>query len=458
MWRARRQRGVLTALASLAVLAGVGLMACPEVRAASIHGAVSHATAHRRIVMITRGLGDRDGDGFAGWLGGGDCDDGDPEAFPFSPVGDPCLGPAEAAEAPVIRTASDAVGATPPQVVVLVTIDAFRCGFGGAAPERAELEDACPELTQLSTRGLFRPDGHTVYPATAFALRAIHRTSGDDPGDRRPRMADVMGALGYFRVLVPGTRLVVGDEEWRGTYDVIREDVSATQTSRSCTAHELTQTAIEAIGEAVAQHEHVFAWVHYFDPHAPYARSPEENLVLSADLDRYVAEVRRTDAAIGELARALESLDTVLFVTADHGEEFGEHGGSRHGANLYETSTRIPMIAWRAGAEPRSGLPHILPAGGDQVGDYLVAIARGAAFETRDRTIMSVTTGNHDQWAIVSGHQKLIYYRALGYTELFDLEADPFERSNLADGSARRADGLLRLLYQEALPLLREHP
>ena len=434
------RRTTLAAAGAALLVALLGAVTDDGLRAASVRACVAHPTVHRRLVMGIRALADMDGDGFSAWLGGGDCDDDDAAAYPMSIEGEPCFVLSSSPPSAPARRADEAVGRAAPRVIILATIDAFRCGFGEPW-ERPELRDACPELARLGESGLLRTDAHTVYPATMRSLAAIHAT-------REGHLTDALGELGYHRVMIPGTPLVIGTEATRGRFDEIREDVHEGRASgRACSAHRVSDAVVQSLVSAVREHDRVFVWAHYFDPHAPYVSEPDQTLVLDADVDRFAAEIRRTDAAIGELARALrehpELADAVLFVTSDHSEEFGEHGGIRHGANLHETSTRVPMLAWRAGSDAREGLPRLLPAGGDDVAEYLLAVASGSAVEARDEVTMRVQLQGNEQWGIVSEREKLIYHRSFGHFELFDLEADPWERRDLA---AERPDDALRLL------------
>ena len=86
-------------------------------------------------------------------------------------------------------------------------------------------------------------------------------------------------------------------------------------------------------------------WLHYIDPHHPY--SPPGG-AAGDDLARYDAELTWLD---GQLAPLLDRLATppladrtAVVVTADHGEEFGEHGGRFHARELYEESVRVPLV------------------------------------------------------------------------------------------------------------------
>lgn len=108
----------------------------------------------------------------------------------------------------------------------------------------------------------------------------------------------------------------------------------------------------------LAEHrdETFFVYLHSLDLHYGYvARPPFDEMFVSDDstgLERerelYDNELAYNDREVGELIERLKELDlydnTIVFVTADHGEEFGEHGELRHGKTLYEDALHIPGI------------------------------------------------------------------------------------------------------------------
>ena len=143
-----------------------------------------------------------------------------------------------------------------------------------------------------------------------------------------------------------------------------------------------------------------FAYVHLLDPHGPY-QPPAADLARFADPDYdgmitgsvkdfarlerfrdhpadlahfralYDAEVSSTDRALGELVDWLDATDqmanTHLVITADHGEEFMEHGGTGHSLELYDESVRVPLL-WIGPGIPRgrrvdrlAGLVDVVP-------------------------------------------------------------------------------------------------
>src|SRR6185436_9560542 len=130
-------------------------------------------TVHALLLQEARSLLDRDGDGYSALLCGGDCDDADPRAYPLSRTGRDCLGwlgsgAAVPQRAPLVAPAVPAG----PGIIVMVTIDAFRCGFGQDGT--GAFRDICPHLTALAGQGRIRLDAHTIGTSTESAMQALH--------------------------------------------------------------------------------------------------------------------------------------------------------------------------------------------------------------------------------------------------------------------------------------------
>jgi len=137
-----------------------------------------------------------------------------------------------------------------------------------------------------------------------------------------------------------------------------------------------------------------FLWVHYMDPHDPYLKQPADGSGLARvrtpnpelsqaeeALALYQGEVRVWDQGFGQLIDGLRKLGhlekSVVVLTADHGEEFGEHGGFWHGQTLFEELTHIPLLVRLPGAA-RGG--ERLASLGSQV-DILPSLLSLAALE-----------------------------------------------------------------------------
>ncbi len=90
-----------------------------------------------------------------------------------------------------------------------------------------------------------------------------------------------------------------------------------------------------------------FLWLHYIEPHTAYVKHDKFDFGDS-DFDRYDSEIAYVDALVGKILadlaqRQLEDR-TIVVVTADHGEEFFEHGGQRHAHKLYEELLHVPLL------------------------------------------------------------------------------------------------------------------
>lgn len=97
-----------------------------------------------------------------------------------------------------------------------------------------------------------------------------------------------------------------------------------------------------------AQQKKWFCWVHLWDPHSPY--SPPSPFDEQYRNDPYSGEVAYVDAQLGKLFGSMADRNllqrSLVIITGDHGEAFGEHGEFEHGIFAYNTTIHIPLILW----------------------------------------------------------------------------------------------------------------
>jgi arylsulfatase A-like enzyme/tetratricopeptide (TPR) repeat protein len=96
-----------------------------------------------------------------------------------------------------------------------------------------------------------------------------------------------------------------------------------------------------------------FAWLHLYDPHTPY--TPPEPYGRRYAARPYDGEIAFVDSLLGELIRFLEKKgwysQTLLVLAADHGEDLGDHGEYTHGFFVYDSTMRIPLIIKTSGGK-----------------------------------------------------------------------------------------------------------
>jgi choline-sulfatase len=214
-----------------------------------------------------------------------------------------------------------------------------------------------------------------------------------------------------------------------------------------------------------------FAWVHLFDPHAPYRPPAPFDAQYAAQ--PYYGEVAAVDAALAPLVDDLRSSSrpTLVVVTGDHGEALGDHGEQTHGLFAYESTLRIPLIIAevapsRAGAPADDGrgdvspvsarhvdlLPTILEGTGQAVPadlpgrSLLTGAARGDR-TARPSYFEAMSAMLNRGWAPLSGvlvdRDK---YVDVPIAERYDLARDSAEQTNIAGRMPERDRALVAAL------------
>jgi arylsulfatase A-like enzyme len=214
-----------------------------------------------------------------------------------------------------------------------------------------------------------------------------------------------------------------------------------------------------------------FAYVHFREPHFPYNPPPPFDTRFGASdifpdgmADWPVVEALNTQAAagtapshevlervhalydgnlayvddlIGQLMKGIDD-DTVVIVTADHGEALFEHDYIGHNTQLYEESIRVPLMLELPGQQPRRVneivelidlAPTILELAGVDVPSSMQG--RSLLDPRSDRVAFSRTVWKRARYSARTDRYKLIWDSRTGVSELYDLETDPGEQSNI---------------------------
>ena len=419
----------------------------------------------RETLFVLRRLTDRDGDGAPAVLGGDDADDRDPLCRPgrFEVAGNGYdengfEGDLPADQVPVPpQPLPRPKPLAPVDRVILVTIDALRADRVGKMD--AEGAPLTPNISQLAARGVrfTRAFSHASY--TVFCFGSIWSSwlpyalsDGKPEPTWLPRYLNEAGidtagiATSFFGR--------VGFE--RAGFRRLLTDIDDSRNPRTA-----AMTLTEALRELETPRGKRFLWVHFFDVHGPYA--PVNPAAGAGPKDLYDAEIRATDAAIGRLLQAINAPgapSTAIVLTADHGEEFGEHDAAYHGSTLYEEVTHVPLIIAAPQLQRRVEgrvVRHIdlaptitdllgLSPSPDWMGRSLLTLALGNEDPDFDHGVMAMTETGLLSFIEPEGRWKIITHRALSTWELYDLESDPREIRNLAHPSSKRLRTMRRLL------------
>ncbi len=394
--------------------------------------------------------------------------------------------------------------------VVLITVDTLRADH--LASYGYHLKTS-PHMDQLAEEGVRFDRAYTAIPMTGPAHFSMFtgrypqehgaRINGVSlPGDSKwLTVPKVLRRFGYTSGAFVSAWPLVGrltqlhrdfdhyDEEMERSYQVFHS---------MRWAEDVTRPALRWLEEHKDE-EHLFLWVHYFDPHEPYNlrkefADPEQVGEPHPDLPtyeksvqnrirRYDSEIGYADKHIGMLLRRLDKLgmrdNTLVVLLSDHGEGLGEQGFVGHGRWLYESTTRVPWIMRLPGRIPAGSViaqnvstldlaPTLLDlavpefreetqitisyAGRSQVPAIMEApqpqprSIRFVSFEGKKGFIPSwiswvwkPNSGLPFRIGKIDGSMKMIWTPGVTQFEFFDLSSDPLELNSeiLAKGDRR---------------------
>jgi hypothetical protein len=208
--------------------------------------------------------------------------------------------------------------------------------------------------------------------------------------------------------------------------------------------------------------ERFFLWLHMYNVHDP---GFDGTLLSSADCSRvdcYRRSMRWLDDEFAKLMAALDELglreNTIVVLTADHGEGLGDHGLILHGPNVFEEDVRVPLMIAVPG---HTGTVIDEPVGTIDIAPTLVDLLGGPVEpQDRGRSLVPLMAGatdvpprayyfqNHTGkvMGVVAGRDKVIYDSNLDVVYRFDLEEDPDEFDDLFDPAGELDRELLRVL------------
>ena len=379
--------------------------------------------------------------------------------------------------------------------VLLIVVDTLGARHVGAY---GEPDVSTPNIDGLAERGTLFSRAYSTAPWTQPAVASLFtsrmpshhgvRNLLDRLPDGATTLAERLSGLGY-RTYAAVSHFLIGHEfGYEQGFDELSTDAVAGHDGLTSPA--VTDEAIrflDGVGD-----DPFFLFVHYFDPHFLYNHHEAfdqtsdygGNLVPSMpvwqlrdmrdqlrpkDLEfvvgLYREEIAFTDHHIGRLLDRLSELglddDTLIVFTADHGEEFMEHGWIGHTRTLFDDLIHVPLIIAPPGGRIRSIVddpvstldiaPTVIelatagPPDLDADGRSLASVMSGdAAQDGGERAIFAEVSFDPDtgipertaqkrafKTALMRGHRKLVHDQETDTWQLFNRALDPGERRDL---------------------------
>ena len=388
----------------------------------------------------------------------------------------------------VTSTGGVDLGSLPPGVsrdglnLVVVTLDTTRADRFGAYGAR-DIET--PAVDALAREGVLFEQAVAVAPLTLpvhcslFTGKfppehGVRDNGGFFLGPEQVTLAELLKARGYRTggfigayVLDSKWGIDQGFDTYFDDFDLGKSRVMSVGSIQR-PGNEVVDKALPWIDEA-ARGGRFFAWVHLYDPHTPYR--PPEPFASRYKGRPYNGEVAFADSQVGRVVRRLKELGvydrTVIVVMGDHGESLGDHGEATHGFFIYNSVTHVPFVirapfsrtGSRRVADPVRSvdlLPTVLDLLGAEApkavsGASLVPLMTGSRRELAlDAYSESMYPLHHYGWsdirALRAGRYKVI---DAPRPELYDVDRDPREATNLFDQRRAIADAMLAQLRRQ---------
>ena len=353
------------------------------------------------------------------------------------------------------------------KLVVLLSLDTLRAdrlGLYGAHPTPSPNLDALAErCTVFDNSSSAAPETYSTHSAIFWSLYptfALQIAKDPDLRATFPSLIDVLNEAEVHTALF-------------GQGPIRRVEATAAFGEQSFydKSRDVLAAAVPWMAEAVGEPGDLFVFLHLYDIHAPYYESLDlidQDYLMERDqalewnrkrrelgLEAYDRGIEYVDHFLARLFTLLDTVDqkeTLLIVTSDHGEGFGEHQDFYgHTHRLWQEIIGVPLVL----CSSRDATPVRRPENVTSV-DIAPTILDFLSLPLPDHfqghtALSPVSTAEREfvlaearkEIMIREGDIKLIFYREERQLELFDLASDPTESNNLAESDPDRARELL---------------
>jgi choline-sulfatase len=360
--------------------------------------------------------------------------------------------------------------------VIVISVDTLRADRLGAYGNRAI---STPNIDAFAQHGTLFTDVNSQIPLTLpshtslFTSTYPFQNGIEENGEVVPAgavtLASVLQSHGYKTAAFIGSSLLnrsAGLDRGFDDYDSpFGSPAAATESPYSTRVRRDGALVLRAAAQWLTAHKEqpVFGFIHLFDLHAPYRLHSVPGSALPEPAG-YDLEIRYIDQILGRFKQTLEQTGwwqrSIVVLLADHGESLGDHGETSHGYFAYESTLHVPLIIhWPVEAQnypPRStkpaGLIDVAPTILDALHLPVQPSFEGTSlmkFDTINappaHAVFSESVYARDEFrwaplrALRIGQWKFI---DAPHPELYDLEKDPRELSNVLRANSAEATTL----------------
>jgi arylsulfatase A-like enzyme len=380
----------------------------------------------------------------------------------------------------------------PGRSVILVSLDTLRArsvsAYGSARATTPSLDGrlaaAGALVRQAVTPFPYTPPSHmTMLTGLDPCMHGVVDQYGVLPSNQLT-LAELLSRAGYRTAAFTEDGYVTQAAGFARGFDLFverRDERSATPGWAKETFAAATRW-LEDVGD-----DPFFLFVHTYQVHAPYSPPPAYRDMFVDDvtegarkplrepLRNYEREIRYTDDVLAEFLRTLDQRGlaerSIVVVTSDHGEAFGEHMAQGHGFDSHDEAVLVPLVLRAPGliapgsvVEEQVGLADLVPtlldlAGQptppDLAGRSFAGVLRGEQETFEERPILIETSTR--QTAVRTGAWKYILYPS-GKERLYHLADDPQEHRGGGSEGLEQARASLEARRAACEAWLREHP
>jgi choline-sulfatase len=378
----------------------------------------------------------------------------------------------------IILFTSLAAAQTPQRNIILITIDTLRSDYLSC---NGSTKVKTPNLDSLAQQGVNFTRTRSAVPLTLPSHISIMtsqypvthgvRDNGTERlSNQSSTLAEILKAHGYQTAAFVGSFVLDHRFGLNQGFDVYNDRMPPDPTVLEKLEAERNADAIHsAFSEWFARNakkQPYFAWIHFYDPHAPY--NPPQMYRNKYANDPYAGEVAYTDAIIGKVLQSLRTQDSnnqIIAVVGDHGEGLGQHQEATHSLLIYNSTLHVPMIIVAPGLiSAGAAFPYLsrtidlAPTLLDLAGIQNDLKGQGTSLKNsieqmKDPGIMSASESLYPKvnlgWSELHGvENNQFHFIDAPRPELYDVINDPGETKNLMNQRSAIAGTLQKELNQ----------